>query len=117
MKRLLSFLSMGYVVYAAVTLGFVVHFFWRVYSAHSAGDEQAPEMQWAALVTFGFVTITLIVMFVVLGWMLAKRRHRRAAMIIAGISCLGIPVGTILGALTLYALTRPEVVTEFSERT
>jgi len=43
--------------------------------------------------------------------------HRRASLVLAGISCIGIPIGTILGGLTLDALTRPELSSEFTPTT
>jgi hypothetical protein len=52
-------------------------------------------------------------MFFALAYFLSTRRRRKAVFIMAAITCLGIPVGTILGGLTIYALTRPEISSEF----
>ena len=42
---------------------------------------------------------------------LRGRRHRTFSLIVAGINCLGIPLGTILGVFTLIVLLRPSVRT------
>jgi hypothetical protein len=57
---------------------------------------------------------------VLLGWTLggltilsgryiAKRRRRTFSMIIAGINCISIPFGTLLGVFTILVLSRPTV--------
>ena len=58
---------------------------------------------------FAFIGISLC-----LSLFLSKRRWRRGALVLACISCISVPIGTILGALTIHALTRPEVSSEFA---
>jgi hypothetical protein len=48
-----------------------------------------------------------------LSYFLFTRRHRAASLGLAALSCLAIPVGTILGLLTIYALTRPAIRSQF----
>jgi ABC-type sulfate transport system permease subunit len=48
-----------------------------------------------------------------LSYFLFTRRHRGASLSLAALSCLAIPVGTILGPLTIYALTRPAIRSQF----
>ena len=43
------------------------------------------------------------------GRFLARKKHHLYCLIIAGISCLFVPLGTVLGIFTLVVLLRPEV--------
>jgi hypothetical protein len=43
------------------------------------------------------------------GRYMAKRRHLTFSIVVAAISCLQIPFGTILGVFTLIVLSRPSV--------
>jgi hypothetical protein len=66
------------------------------------------------LAIFVVTSVAFISMFFALAYFLSARRRRRAILIMAGITCVGIPIGTILGGLTIYALTRPEIRSEFA---
>lgn len=44
---------------------------------------------------------------------LRERRSKTFCLIVAGISCFGIPYGTALGALTMIVLARPSVAALF----
>ena len=114
MKKLLRFLAVGYVAYGAVTLGFASQLLWRVLRSEATPDEPVSALQWVPLTAFAIIAIALSVMFAWLGFLLFRRFHRRRLLVLASISCLGIPVGTVLGALTIYALTRPEIAREFT---
>jgi hypothetical protein len=114
MKKLLPFLSIGYVIYALLVAWFVGRTLLQVYRAYSAEAMQVSPIQWVPLAMLVVIATAFISMFLCLAYFLSARRRRRAALIIAGISCLGIPVGTILGGLTIYALTRPEISSEFT---
>ena len=68
----------------------------------------------------GYVFAAVGCAIVLLGWSLAavtlyaghcisQRKHRMFCMVVAGISCLFIPYGTILGVFTLLVLQRPSV--------
>jgi len=43
------------------------------------------------------------------GHFLARRRHHTFCLAVAGVSCLFMPVGTILGVFTILVLVRPAV--------
>ena len=45
---------------------------------------------------------------------LANQRGRMFCMIIAGITCLSVPLGTVLGVFTLLVLSRPTVMQMFA---
>lgn len=44
---------------------------------------------------------------------LKQRRSRTLCMVVAGITCLGVPYGTVLGVLTFIILSRPSVAAMF----
>jgi hypothetical protein len=46
---------------------------------------------------------------------LAKHRNRTFCMIAAGLACLSIPLGTVLGVFTLVVLSRPSVAALFAQ--
>ena len=113
MKKLLSFLSIAYLIYALLVAWFVGRTLLQVYRAYSVATMAAAGVSWLPLVAFLIISLGFISMFVCLAFFLSTGRRCRAALIIAAISCIGIPVGTILGGLTIYALTRPEIASEF----
>ena len=114
MRRLLSFLSVCYAIYALLVAWFIGRLLVRVYTAQSAGEMQVSGIQWVPLVMITAIAVSFIAIFLCLALFLSGRRSRRAALVLAWISCIGIPVGTILGGLTIYALTRPEIRAEFT---
>ena len=114
MKKLITFLSVGYALYALL-IGLVVAFVLRrVYDAQVASGETVTGLQLVPLITLSVITAIFIILFVSLAVLLARRRARHTSLVIASISCLGIPIGSILGGLTIYALTRPDVISEFT---
>jgi hypothetical protein len=113
-KKLLTFLSVGYALYALVIGLFVTSVLLRVHDAQIASGEGVTGLQLVPLITLSAVTTVFIILFAALAVLLVRRRARRTSLVIAGISCLGIPIGTILGGLTIYALTRPDVISEFT---
>lgn len=113
-RRILPFLSVGYVIYALLIAWFICRLLIRVYRAQSAGQMQLSGIQWMPLAVTSFFALALIGICVCLALFLSARRWRRGALVLACISCVSIPIGTILGGLTIYALTRPEVSSEFT---
>ena len=113
MKKLIAFLS-GYAIYALLIGWLVTSLLLRVHDAQAASGEPLTAVQLVPLVTLFVIAATFIILFASLTVLLARRRARRISLVIAGISCLGIPIGTILGGLTIYALTRPHVISEFT---
>lgn len=77
--------------------------------------QENPPPQWLgttlqALGTALFVLVELWGLMVVLsGWWLAQRRNRTASMVVAALCLLNFPLGTVLGVLTLSALSNEEV--------
>lgn len=113
-RRILPFLSVGYVIYALLIAWFICRLLFRVYRAQSAGQMQLSGIQWMPLAMTSFFAFAFIAICLCLALCLSARRWRRGAFVLACISCISIPIGTILGGLTIYALTRPEVSSEFT---
>ena len=113
-RRILPFLSVGYVIYALLIAWFICRLLIRVYRAQSAGQLQLSGIQWMPLVMTSFFAFAFIGICLCLTLCLSARRWRRGALVLACISCISIPIGTILGGLTIYALTRREVNSEFT---
>ena len=74
------------------------------------GEAPPPFFGWifviagSVFVIFGW---TLTVLLIVAGRFLKRRKRREFCLIIAGISCLFMPVGTALGVFTIIVLSRP----------
>ena len=114
MKKLIAFLAVGYAIYAVVIGWLVTSLLLRVRDEQVLLGETLTGVQLIPLITLCTITALSVILFASLAVLLARRRARRTSLVIAGISCLGVPVGTILGGLTIYALTRPDVISEFT---
>jgi hypothetical protein len=114
MKKFLPYLSIAYLIYALVVAFFVGRLLLQFYQTYSIQVVPLSSVQWVPLTIFVVISVAFISMFFALAYFLSTRRRRRAILIMAGITCLGIPIGTILGGLTIYALTRPEISSEFA---
>jgi len=69
---------------------------------------------------FGFFFVIFAVVFILFGWVfagclayagrcLAQRKHYVFCLVIAGIACMFMPFGTVLGVFSLIVLVRPSV--------
>jgi hypothetical protein len=106
--KFIRILAAAYAAYALLMLEFAARNFVMFLSAAQA-DSSEP-------ITFAVIAIFTVALTALLSYFLAVRRHQKAALIIAAVTC-GFPIGTILGGLTIYALTRPDVSSEFMRRT
>ena len=113
-RRILPFLSVGYVIYALLIAWFICRLLFRVYRAQSAGQMQLSGIHWMPLAVTSFLAFAFVSICLCLALFLSLWRWRRGALVLAWISCISVPIGTILGGLTIYALTRPEVSSEFT---
>jgi hypothetical protein len=79
-----------------------------------AGDGQPPPafLGWffvifaAFLITVGWVFAAFVI---TAGRFLAKRKHHLFCLVVAGIECIFMPFGTVLGAFTIIVLMRASV--------
>lgn len=127
----LSLLSLGYMISAATTAFFsifglfymAIGLFFGVLASHGkaavGATGQAPPafMGWI----FGAMGAAVFLFAVALAtaklrtaFCLKRRRSRTFCLIVAGISCLGVPYGTALGVLSFIVLGRDSVVRLFS---
>ena len=60
----------------------------------------------AALIAFGMALAALLA---VAGRRLKQRRSHTFCLVVAGLTCMNMPLGTVLGVFTLVVLTRPGV--------
>jgi len=59
---------------------------------------------------------TLAICIVIAGRCLAKRKHYMFCLVIAAISCIFMPFGTVLGVFTIIVLMRPSVKELFAAK-
>ena len=129
----LKLLSLGYMISAGMTafsslfgLWFVfIGTMFRVASRISGAAAKSPQQPppflggiFAGLgvaIFLGFIALALLKLKAAFD--LKRRRSRTFCMVVAGISCLGIPYGTALGVLTFIVLGRPTVAGLFAART
>ncbi len=82
--------------------------------AGNPGSQSAPPDAW-----FGWIFVIMGSVFILLGWLISigiliagsklrKHRNRTYCLVIAGIECMFMPFGTILGVFTLIALTKED---------
>jgi len=68
----------------------------------------------------GLIMVIMAMFFIIVGWTLgvfiiiagrclAKRKHYMFCLVIAAISCIFMPFGTVLGVFTIIVLMRPSV--------
>jgi hypothetical protein len=85
-----------------------------------SGEEPPPAFLWliGAVFVVGFAMLLTwgIVKYVAFK-RLKERRSRVFCMVVAGISCLAFPYGTLLGIFTFVVLSRPSVVALFEPST
>ncbi len=97
---------------ALFTCIFFIHFSIGVAMLVGAIDD-APAFVGLMLVAMAIVFITLgwtlAVCLIIAGSSLAKRKRYTFCLIIAAISCMFMPFGTVLGILTIIVLMRPSV--------
>ncbi len=126
----LKLLSMGYMVSSGVTaffsfIGLVYVFIGIMMTktfphATTTASEQPPAFIGLVFVCIGLAIFIFMIALAAAKFLVAlcikRRRSRIFCMIVAGISCLGIPYGTLLGVLTFIVLGRPSIVPLFSSR-
>jgi hypothetical protein len=64
-----------------------------------------------------FAALGMAALAFLVGRSLPHRRRRTFCMVMAGLMCLSVPVGTVLGVFTLIVLARPSVAALFAGST
>ncbi|MBZ5552859.1 MAG: hypothetical protein LAO21_09080 [Acidobacteriia bacterium] len=108
-----AFFSLFALMYVA--MGFFVE--WAV--VHTPSSSQGPPPRGIGLLIAG-VGLGIFLMLIVLaglkvyaGLCIKRRRARGFCLVVAGVSCLGIPYGTVLGVFSFIVLTRASVAALF----
>jgi hypothetical protein len=112
--KFVRILSVAYAIYTLLMLVFVTRNFVAFVTTAYSGDYQGHAPFPVSVITFLIVGALGVSTTAALSYFLAVFRHRKAALIIAGVTCIGFPIGTVLGGLTIFALTRPDVRSHFS---
>jgi hypothetical protein len=120
----LGLLPVFYWVSAGVTM--LVSLYFLIYVALGFAFVYLPETSTTAatpapvgwmFVGIGFVGFAVLMAIGVLklmcGFWVRKRTHRIAVMVVAAISCLEVPYGTLVGVFTFLVLARPSVAARF----
>ena len=125
----LKLLSVFHYVFAGLSvlgLGFLVlHFmFMRMIFTNPAmleGSKGGPPPQEICGVFIVFYAIggVLVVVAGILNFLSAKfmrqRRHRMFSLVVAGMNCLQVPIGTVLGIFTILVLCRDSVLEMYGD--
>jgi hypothetical protein len=128
----LRILSICYIVYAGFNAFFslfgLLYAFMGVFvneliSRMPPQPNQPPPPEFLGLFfgVFGFGMFGLMVVLAVLKFIVAnrlrQRRSRALCLVVAGLTCFGIPFGTALGVFTFLVLLRPSVALSFDTQT
>jgi hypothetical protein len=122
----LKLLAIGYLISAAMSalfslLGLVYVFLGLVMrsvfanlpeAARRPGQAPPPEIFWLFTFIGAFLFLAMVTLAILkarVAWCLKRRRSRVFCLVVAGLTCLGIPYGTALGVFTFLALGRDSV--------
>jgi hypothetical protein len=119
----LKLLSIGYYIQGGLTVGYALLFLAWVafvgasFAAGIAGQRASspPPQQVTGILAPAGVFIALMMLLGLLsglaqiyaGWALRKYKHRTLMLVIAAMTCLAFPYGTVLGIFTFAVLLRP----------
>lgn len=97
--------------------GFVLFLLFVVGTTATPAQGRTPPLMWMESVMIGMVAIMWVigVLTIYSGYCLANRRLRTFSLIIAGINCLSVPIGLLLGIFTFIVLFRPSVHRMYQE--
>jgi hypothetical protein len=74
----------------------------------------ARQRELAAMILLLLIGAGLLAVYVANAIFLLKRINRKTSLILSLLSCIGFPFGTILGAVSLFLLTRNEIRAEYA---
>lgn len=113
MTALFSLLGLVYAV-----MGLLMSTFVAVAARNGSETSMPPQSLGAFFVIFGLVFFVVAASLAIAKFMAAarirRRRSRMFCLVVAGISCLGIPYGTVLGVCTFMVLGRDSVAGLFA---
>ena len=119
--RIGYFISAGLTAFASLILFVYLIFISFIFTqvAKTPGDVVFPAAIGKLVAVLGVVLVAFVIGFAVLqfltGQRLKERRSRTFCMVVAALTCLSIPWGTVLGVCTFLVLLRPTVQRSFEE--
>jgi divalent metal cation (Fe/Co/Zn/Cd) transporter len=124
----LKLLSLGYMVSAGISaffslFGLMYVFMGAMISRMPASQKSGPPPAFVGwlFAGIGLAFFLAMIALALLKFKVAKsikqRRSRAFCLVLAGISCLGVPYGTVLGVFTFIVLGRESVARLFEPRT
>ena len=85
----------------------------ELWKGHKNPPPFSPSDFWRIFIWFypimGLVFVVESVLNLLCGLFLRQRKHRTFSMVVAGINCIQVPLGTVLGVFTLIVLMRDSV--------
>jgi hypothetical protein len=105
-------------LYSPIALIYVVPgvAFMQIPATDASGPPPAFGWMFAGIGGFGFIMIAAMATLTILaGFWIRKRTHRVACLVVAAVSCLMIPYGTMMGVFTFLVLLRPSVAVLFGK--
>jgi hypothetical protein len=110
---LLAFFSLFPLIYVGLGIAFL-----------TGSMDSSPNPQPSGLgfffVAFGGILVligeTIAVLNFVSARMMSKRRGRTLSLVVAGINCIWVPIGTVLGVFTFIVLLRQSVAEQYRRR-
>jgi hypothetical protein len=115
MKIVFRFLPYLYLVLAMLALVSLVLVIMSMIASFQEHVHQAPNpRELLTLIVLLFIAIGLSTVYLLNAIFLLKRIKRKASIILSITSCIGFPLGTIIGAISLFVLTRKEIKGEYS---
>lgn len=83
------------------------------------GNQEPPRIIALLFVVLGSVFVIggwcLVTAIIIAGKRLKRRESRIYCLVLAGVECIFMPFGTVLGVLTLIVITKPTVIELFNE--
>ncbi|BDS05832.1 hypothetical protein NT6N_08720 [Oceaniferula spumae] len=127
----LRMLSIGHYILAGITALFacfpIIHLFMgAAMMTGGFGGSSVPAHEKQMMQMMGGIFVGIASLIILSGWALAvmnfvvarrivRRESRTLCMVVSGINCLNMPLGTVLGVFTFVVLGRPQVAKSFDD--
>ena len=115
-NNLLPIARIGYIIYAVLAGVFIVLKIIKTLTMinKQMGQHDMPIESYVPLISFGIIGLVLIILISILVYFLFKQTHRTVCIILSVILLAAFPFGTILGIITILALTRSDIKKQFT---
>ena len=115
MKKFLSIISVGYILYGIAMFAFVGFRILEILKVSSSDPSfSIVGAQGIPILSFVIIGLVLSSLACWLGYILFKLRKRKTVIVLACLLLLGFPFGTVLGIITLCLLLFKEIKNAFS---